>query len=207
MRINPYSFKNMTREDIIQEAKRICFSSNARDYIEFVGRLANEELALPSELEEAARVSAYSITPMWPESDIKSHIKGFIAGAKWQAEQTRDEHFWNGIQYAKKELREFFNKHNEGDATIEDCFAYKEGYEHGRDEMKEIIEVAEDHAMLAGRVQMKEEMMKGAVEGKVIAGKDGGQYIQIVVGDWKGLLPENVKLIVVQDEQRNDESN
>ena len=46
--------------------------------------MKQEEKKLPEDLEEAARVSAYSITPTWPESDIKSHIKGFIAGAEWQ---------------------------------------------------------------------------------------------------------------------------
>lgn len=36
----------------------------------------------------------------------RKEVQFFIAGAKWQAEQTRDEHFWNGIQYAKKQMME-----------------------------------------------------------------------------------------------------
>ena len=53
----------------------------------------------PSELKEAAEKYVEGIIPL---GHGKGDVYGaFIAGAKWQVEQTRDEHFWNGIQYAK----------------------------------------------------------------------------------------------------------
>ena len=51
---------------------------------------------------------------------------------------------------------------------------------------QETIELAEDHAMLAGRMQMKEEMMRGAVEGSVVLSyidRDGVSYCNIVSTD------------------------
>lgn len=47
----------------------------------------------------------------------------------------------------------------------------------------------------------KQQMMKEAVEGKVIAGKDGSQHIQTIVGDWKDILPENVKILILKNNE------
>lgn len=43
--------------------------------------------SLPSVLDEAARLSAVSVPPIWPEKNIESHIRGFKAGAEWMAGQ------------------------------------------------------------------------------------------------------------------------
>lgn len=51
---------------------------------------------------------------------------------------------------------------------------------------QETIELAEEHAMLAGRMQMKEEMLKEAVEGSVVISyidRDGVSYGNIVSTD------------------------
>ena len=47
----------------------------------------------------------------------------------------------------------------------------------------------------------KEHMMEGAVEGNVIAGKDGEQYIQTILGDWNTALPDKVRVIVIKEEE------
>ena len=43
-------------------------------------------------LDEAARLSAVSVPPLWPEKNIESHIRGFKAGAEWMAEQAKKDH-------------------------------------------------------------------------------------------------------------------
>lgn len=48
----------------------------------------------------------------------------------------------------------------------------------------------------------KEHILKDAVEGKVIAGKDGSQYIQTICVDIKESLPNKVKLKIIQDDER-----
>lgn len=79
--------------------------------------------------------------------------------------------------------------------------AFKAGAEWQKKKDRETIELAEEHAILAGRVQMKEEMMKDAVEGEVIydlggffriksEAIDGAKY---KVGSW-------VKLIIVKED-------
>lgn len=45
----------------------------------------------------------------------------------------------------------------------------------------------------------KEQNLKDAVEGKVIAGKDGSQYIQTICVDIKESLPNKVKLKIIKD--------
>ena len=43
----------MTKQDIIERAKRVSFSSNPKDYIEFVGELAKENDSVPADVEGA----------------------------------------------------------------------------------------------------------------------------------------------------------
>lgn len=52
-----------------------------------------------------------------------------------------------------------------------------------------------------GKQAMKEQMLEEAAEGKVIAGKDDSQFIQTIVGDWKQILPERVKLIILPNDE------
>ena len=58
-------------------------------------------------------------------------------------------------------------------------------------------------AFISGALWQKEQMLKNAIEGRVIAGKEGSQYIQTIVGDWKEMLPEKVKLIIIKDDEGN----
>lgn len=48
----------------------------------------------------------------------------------------------------------------------------------------------------------KEQDLKDAVEGKVIAGKDGSQYIQTICVDIKESLPNKVKLKIIKDDDK-----
>ena len=66
---------------------------------------------LPDNLDEAARLSAVSVPPIWPEKNIESHIRGFKAGAEWMAGQgetidgevlTTSDYGWGTIQNPKK---------------------------------------------------------------------------------------------------------
>lgn len=54
---------------------------------------------------------------------------------------------------------------------------------------QETIELAEDHAMLAGMNRMKEEMMENAVEGRVQCGYGDGNKLSI-----KAMLPQDSDL-------------
>ena len=49
----------------------------------------------------------------------------------------------------------------------------------------------------------KEQNLKDAVEGKVIAGKDGSQYIQTICVDIKESLPNKVKLKIIKEDEKH----
>jgi len=74
-----------------------------------------------------------------------------------------------------------------------------------RKQDQETIELAEDHAMLAGMNKEREELMKGAVEGEVY--KNGSEYF--VASDFFPIIygikdKQKVKLIIIpNDEQTN----
>lgn len=98
----------------------------------------------------------------------------------------------------KQSVAELFCGSYDADQMLE---MFKAGSEWQRKKDRETIELAEEHAILAGRVQMKEEMMKDAVEGEVIydlggffriksEAIDGAKY---KVGSW-------VKLIIVKED-------
>ena len=70
-------------------------------------------------------------------------------------------------------------------------------------EMKETIEVAEEHAMLAGRIQMEEEMKKKAIEGTL-----DGNHLILHYSDLAEVLPrgksgDRVKAIIVKIDDGN----
>ena len=51
----------MTKEDIIERAKRISLSSNPKDYIEFVGELARLDLPSPQPKDNIEEFDDYNI--------------------------------------------------------------------------------------------------------------------------------------------------
>lgn len=70
-------------------------------------------------------------------------------------------------------------------------------------EMKETVEIAEEHAMLAGRIQMEEEMKKKAIEGTL-----DGNHLILHYSDLAEVLPEGkssdrVKAIIVKIDDGN----
>ena len=88
--------------------------------------------------------------------------------------------------------------------------AFKAGAEYQRKQDQSLIELAEDHAMLAGMSKMKEEMMEKAVEGVV---QDDGRFINFGDGRYIDLEPhwikpvfeltdgDKVKVIVIKEEK------
>lgn len=84
---------------------------------------------------------------------------------------------------------------------------FKTGAKWQAEKDKEIIELAEDHAMLAGMNKMKEQMMEKAVEGEVIGYDDGtGKFITVLEDlpdDSPYKVHDKVKLIVIPEENLN----
>lgn len=84
-------------------------------------------------------------------------------------------------------------------------FGFISGAEWQKKKDQETIELAEDHAMLAGMNKMKEEMMKDAVEGRVQCGYGDGNKLSI-----KAMLPQDsdlkyadkVKVLILKTEQQ-----
>lgn len=83
--------------------------------------------------------------------------------------------------------------------------AFIAGAEYQRKQDQQIIELAEDHAMLAGMNKMKEEMMEKAMEGEVIGYDDGtGKFITVLEDlpdDSPYKVHDKVKLIVIPEEK------
>lgn len=107
----------------------------------------------------------------WNDHDVEfGYRDGFIAGAEWQKEHMFTHH------EANESLEEAVTHQIEDDGNVDDfvrrgiddiALRYAElGAKWQKKKDRETIELAEEHAILAGRVQMKEEMMKDAVEGE-----------------------------------------
>lgn len=66
-------------------------------------------------------------------------------------------------------------------------------------ELKETVEVAEEHAMLAGRMQMQEEMMQKAIDVRVyhLFGDEEKAFIPLYGKQFK--QGEKVKVIIIKD--------
>ena len=82
--------------------------------------------------------------------------------------------------------------------------AFKAGAEYQRKQDQQLIELAEDHAMLAGMNKMKEEMMEKAVDGEVVGYDDGtGKFITVLEDlpdDSPYKVGDKVKVIVIPEE-------
>lgn len=113
------------------------------------------------ELEKAAKENAKAIKTHWIKAIC---IENFISGANWQKEQLRDlcyqcekngeTIYYKGMTYAAKQMEK---------------------------EYKKTIELAEDHAMLAGMVKQEEEMKEKALEVTVYPDDDGYPCIPEIV--------------------------
>jgi hypothetical protein len=133
-------------------------------------------------------------------------VEHFKAGAKWQKEQFEKNRLADCDRQTEEEAeieRDFCmgiieNEHRQ--PTFDDAIKY--GMKLKEKEMKSTIELAEDHAMLAGMEKMKQEMMGDAVDAEVITGtviveretmKTFLKYHGLKTGD-------KVKLIIIREE-------
>ena len=99
-RYNEYSAKKKTDDFIYYSGM-----ADALDLFEqFLDTLSEEpDKSLEEEAGEWAENEAYGKS----DAEFEMAYKGFIAGAKWQAEQDdRDVVFWKGMQYAYARLKE-----------------------------------------------------------------------------------------------------
>lgn len=113
-------------------------------------------------------------------------------------------HFEDKSEMVSEDLDEAANQHSKqvfhGLLVEDNITAFKAGAKWQKQKDQETIELAEDHAMLAGMNRMKEEMMENAIES--------------IVEDWCGDFPEvtiplnpqdfktgdKVKIIIVKEE-------
>lgn len=87
--------------------------------------------------------------------------------------------------------------------------AFIAGAEWQRKQDQSLIELAEDHAMLAGMNKMKEEMMKAAVDGRYMKA-DGKVYVESWLLDIDSdsvKAGDEVRLIVIPEENLNTVQN
>ena len=93
----------MTKQDIIERAKRVSFSSNPKDYIDFVGELAKENEPVPADVQEAAENSEIILT-----TDGELTIYSFVGAPRWWATIREAEEalsvFKAGAKYERERL-------------------------------------------------------------------------------------------------------
>ena len=112
----------------------------------------------------------------------------FTAESMWELSE---EHASEDLEeYYKKEFlpNEWFAKSGQRTISEFNFFTAKHFAEWGRKKDQETIELAEDHAMLAGMEKMRGEMMKDAVEAEVMY-PASSSTLQI-----RYKLPKNTKL-------------
>lgn len=117
-----------------------------------------------------------------------------------------EEHNEDLEEYYTKEFlpKEWFAKPGQRTISQFNFFTAQHFAEWQKKKDQETIELAEDHAMLAGMNRMKEEMMKDAVYGYVSLCHDY-PYRRSLVAIADGLInfehAEKVKIIIVKEEQ------
>ena len=115
------------------------------------------------------------------------------------------------LEEAAKEYVRQYNESefgNGGDDWDDDIFiTFKAGAEWQKKQDQETIELAEEHALLAGRMQMKEEMMKWAISCKVFW-HDGRPLLDYTQEQQDAALErigadvdDRVKLIILKDDE------
>lgn len=125
----------------------------------------------------------------------KTKLDAFKAGAKWQKEQDES---------TTKDLGDYINKLSKqfpevSFAKLSRIAVRVAKWQKQQD--KETIEVAEDHAMLAGMEKMKEQMMAKAIDGEVTYGKSLAIPSLGFVLDKEGLdFGHKVKVIVIKED-------
>jgi len=108
----------------------------ALDTIDFITSLQQEQPEggcsekpnnIPSNLDDAA------------EEWCKTNNKGIALSADKKSHYLAEgkDAFKAGAEWCELQLRKFFEEHNQGDATIRDCLAYKEGFRDGAEWMAE----------------------------------------------------------------------
>ena len=103
----------------------------------------------------------------------------------------------------------FAYENTQWESGIKDCGycpqdvydAFKAGAEWQKEQDQETIELAEDHAMLAGRMQMKEQMMKDAVDGYVTLTLTGTLTVAATIKEEDNVgIGDKVRVIIVKEE-------
>ena len=143
----------MTKQDIIERAKRVSFSSNPKDYIDFVGELAKENETVPADVQEASRNYAdkrlLENKRELAESGHTRHFKmgyvcfagyeieeAFADGAEWQAVkdgECHEESFEDGAKWERERLMKDAREHlPKGCETLADTVGFAEGVKLGR---------------------------------------------------------------------------
>lgn len=160
---------------------------------------ASEDLdRLVISLEETIGTSPHS------RKVIKEHLQ---KAAEWGR-----NHFEDKSEMVGEDLEEAANQHSKqvfhGLLVEDNITAFKAGAEWQKQKDQETIELAEDHAMLAGMNRMKEEMMKDAVETTIVNdwqyGKDPDHAIIPAIHqriEGFNIIGDKVKIIIVKTEQ------
>lgn len=120
---------------------------------------------IPKDLEEAAESFAFKSLDdvVLYGCTLSGRRACFIAGAKWQAEHTP---LPNDLEDAANDyLDGIYGKIPHSDSHIDIFIA---GAKWQAEQDKETIELAEEHAYLAGAVNEREKMLKEAVEANII---------------------------------------
>lgn len=127
-------------------------------------------------------------------SQVLKELKSYIDSL--QEEPLSEELENNAIQYAGKHAPY-------DDAMDEVKEAFKAGAKWQKQQDKETIEIAEDHAMFAGMEKMREQMMKDAIDGEIfdIFYQDGDCLeIHTKIPEDKFQDGDKVKLIIIKKE-------
>ena len=158
------------------------------------------EEVLETILEEYARRDKEGDFDTWEETDafVKEKAEVLLAYANIKQEPVSEELEEAANKYGKEQ---YGRKISLLPDRCRGCYApivtaFKAGAKWQKKQYKETIEVAEDHAMLAGMEKMKEEMMKDAVGGYVIKDIEEGNGDFLLSADY---LPKSMGL---KDQQR-----
>ena len=142
-------------------------------YIDDILKLSNVQRTtknwkepVSEELEEAMQHNAPDNIGI---DDLLYWRNGFITGAQWQ--KTKDSIVSDDLEEAAKlyvsDSLCITGEEDWDDVAIEELNAYKAGAQWQKQQGQSTIELAEDHAMLAGMEKMKEEIMANGVDGVV----------------------------------------
>ena len=199
---------------VSEENGWLCDTSENASNFELVEEPVSDdfEMALAEMIDKAQKcvVEPWVVAAQWKDELIKlakSDLQN-LSNVERTIKEWKEESLSEGLEKAAKEYSMFERSDDtEVGYDLNRCDGFIAGAKWQKEQDKSTIELAEDHAMLAGMEKMKEQMMKDAIEAEIINWASMFTSIKVIEPERaetmikeKFDIGDKVKLIIVKED-------